>query len=134
MAPLSSIPIPINYETSLLSDWPTTMSTDSKFRPTPPIKPELTENARTINNIKSVPNKIGIKRNQLFSNDYEEYLNELEKKSKDTSINMNDLAALFAPNSQENSSSSAKENTQGQIVTESPEQENLNKEVASSTN
>ena len=59
-----------------------------KYRPTPIINQELLDNARVIHGIISVPNRIDLKRNQVFNESYENYLRDLETNSKKTSISL----------------------------------------------
>ncbi|CAF1104048.1 unnamed protein product [Brachionus calyciflorus] len=99
MAPISSIPVPITNQEPI-SVWHT-KDTDSKYRPTPLINSELTDNARVIHNIMSVPNKFDLKRNQIFNQSYEEHLKKLEEISRTTSICLQDLCQELNQNNSE---------------------------------
>lgn len=86
IAPLSSIPVPLTEPNqSLISDWPKKFSKPG-YRPTPVINSELLANSRIIHGIISVPNRLDIKRNQVFNKNYQDGLQELEKKSFETAI------------------------------------------------
>ena len=56
------------------------------LRPTPVINQDLMNNTRVIHNIISVPNKVQMKRNQIYNTDYIENLKAMEKKAEETSI------------------------------------------------
>jgi hypothetical protein len=60
------------------------------------VSAELTENARIINNIASIPNRVNLSRNQIYNESYVNHLNEIEERSRSTSIRIGDLASLFA--------------------------------------
>lgn len=45
-------------------------------------------NTRVIHGIISVPNRIGIKRNQIFDDNYKETISDLENKISETSISL----------------------------------------------
>lgn len=89
MAPISSVPVPITNQNPI-SVWHA-KGTNSVHRPTPKISSELTDNARVIHNIMSVPNKFDLKRNQIFNDKYEECLKDLDEVSKKTSIDLLDM-------------------------------------------
>lgn len=89
MAPISSVPVPVTSH-MVASKWHS-KDTNSKYRPTPKINAELTDSARVIHNIMSVPNKVDLKRNEIFNNDYEKMLGQMEEESSKTSINLDDL-------------------------------------------
>ena len=120
MAPLSSIPVPLNYS-SLSSNWPN-KDYMTKYRPTPPVSSELTDNARIINNIASVPNRINLKRNQIFNEDYEKCLDDIEHRSYETFIPLRELAPLFSkpietlPGESQNERSSPVEENQQEVA------------------
>ena len=99
MAPISSVPVPITNQV------PTSMwyskDTVSKYRPSPTISSELTDNARVIHNIMSVPNKFDLKRNEVFNKDYEKMLSQLEQESIRTSINLQDICKELSENKTE---------------------------------
>jgi hypothetical protein len=96
---------------------------------------ELMENARVLNNIMSVPNRVGLKRNQIYNETYKSHLADLEEKSRTTSYDLkhilkelNDAAAEKEQNASkanEDSTSDSKETkpeTQ-QSEAESPKEE-----------
>ena len=85
IAPLSSIPVPLTNEKKLISDWPNN-SAKPEYRPSPEINPELMNNTRIIHGIISVPNRLDMKRNQIFDNIYQESLKLLEIKSHESTI------------------------------------------------
>lgn len=81
---------------------------------------ELMENARVLNNIMSVPNRVGLKRNQIYNEAYKSHLADLEEKSRTTSYDLrhilkelNDAAAEKEQNASsktnEDSTSDSKE-------------------------
>lgn len=51
----------------------------------------MKDNARVINNIISVPNKIELKRNQIFNENFITHLSELDDGVKKTFINLDQL-------------------------------------------
>lgn len=86
IAPLSSVPVPLTETNqSLVSDWPKKFIKPG-YRPTPVINSELMNNSRIIHGIISVPNRLEIKRNQVFNKNYQDGLQELQKKSFETAI------------------------------------------------
>lgn len=88
-------------------------------RPTPKMSSELMENARVLNNIMSVPNRVGLKRNQIYNEAYKNHLADLEEKSRTSSYDLrhilkelNDAAAEKEQNASktnEDSTSDSKE-------------------------
>jgi PAB-dependent poly(A)-specific ribonuclease subunit 2 len=84
IAPLSSVPVPIIENAgNCISDWPKEL-TKYEYRPQPSL-PNLS-NTRVIHGITSVPNRMNIKRNQIYNQAYMDEIKELEKKITETSI------------------------------------------------
>lgn len=94
---------------------------------------ELMENARVLNNIMSVPNRVGLKRNQIYNETYKNHLADLEEKSRTSSYDLrhilkelNDAAAEKEQNASktnEDSTSDSKETKpETQAETESPKE------------
>ena len=95
VAPLSSVPVPLTNQ-NLLSDWP--LETAPKFRPTPPIDPEIMENSRVHMGIISVPNRIDLKRNQINDANYQSYIGDLENLAKATSFSLKEFNVQLEKN------------------------------------
>lgn len=93
---LSSMPVPLTGEKTLVSDFPKSCITYD-YRPTPAINPELLSNARVIHGIMSVPNRINLKRNQIFNEAYQNQLNEYVKNSKETSMSLEEMIEPTPP-------------------------------------
>lgn len=87
IAPLSSIPVPHIRNGDYVSDWKIS-SEKTEYRPTPVIDQKVMNNTRVIHGIISVPNRIGIKRNQIFDDNYKETISDLENKISETSISL----------------------------------------------
>jgi hypothetical protein len=101
MAALSSIPVPLTNEIPL-SNW-AKEHCPNEYRPTPPIDEDLMSNTRVIHGITSVPNRNGMKRNQLVDEYYKSYLDKLQERSKQTSFIVDvDLAAGDQNNNENN--------------------------------
>lgn len=101
-----------------------------EYRPTPKINQELTDNARIIHNIMSVPNRVELKRNQICNQAYEDYLKILDETSAKTSIKLDDLVKELN-NSENNSDLKESNNLETEPVISSVtenSQENFNKE------
>lgn len=99
------------------------------------------DNARVINNIMSVPNRIGLKRNQVFNETYQKHLSDLEETSKKTAYDLDSLMAELkraedekisnhkeekeeveeTPTGQSSSENQAKEDSQAEIKQEEKE-------------
>jgi hypothetical protein len=86
MTPLSNIPVPLTDQTPI-SDLKREHCV-FEYRPTPQIEQELFNNARVIHGITSVQNRISLKRNSMYNQKYERYLETMKSNSSKTSYNI----------------------------------------------
>jgi hypothetical protein len=84
------------------------------------------ENPRIIHGIISVSNKFEMKRNQVYNNNYENMLRELERRAKQTSIPLEQLVKEEDPSKQPS------EHNQGSYETENNQKEDEKHVEASS--
>lgn len=94
-------------------------------RPTPKMSSELMENARVLNNIMSVPNRVGLKRNQIYNEAYKSHLADLEEKSRTTSYDLRhilkELNDAAAAEKEQNASSKTNEDSTSDTKETKPE-------------